>query len=453
MDLDKNEKDVYALFEKIRTALANQKGIGSGRRQTDGLKAFSVFLEERHPKQAVSDQTLRNYKLGKYTGSAKVYDTKRLNEIHDIYEPLVEEYLSYLLHKDTSKYVLNGTSWYVYFFNKFSDITFGDRCNLGRAILNFSGGLDNLRADLINVPDDGRQNKSGKCEIIGSTLIGILKDEASGNNLLNIMLDSNGRITNQNILIGGYQAREDMTIKIGTLLLERIDGVESENRPAPMLLSFNQNIIEFENIKAVIKRFFANESNSLIQLPYNYKGSLTGLREGITKEWEKKNERVKKTFLEPDCPKIFISCPFSFLEKDLQINIGQLIEKLKIEIQERVNYKVEIVHYSGTSDNPTEDCLEVMDEIKQSSIFIFIYPSKEHVASTSLVELGWALMSVKNIFVYSKSEALPQKLEDYLNQSRIGVVKKTYKELNEAYLRRILSDVIGVVRKLYRAVE
>ena len=177
------------------------------------------------------------------------------------------------------------------------------------------------------------------------------------------------------------------------------------------------------------------------------------MREGITKEWEKKNERVKKTFLEPDCPKIFISCPFSFLEKDLQINIGQLIEKLKIEIQERVNYKVEIVHYSGTSDNPTEDCLEVMDEIKQSSIFIFIYPSKEHVASTSLVELGWALMSVKNIFVYSKSEALPQKLEDYLNQSRIGVVKKTYKELNEAYLRRILSDVIGVVRKLYRAVE
>ena len=267
------------------------------------------------------------------------------------------------------------------------------------------------------------------------------------------MLDADGKIINQKVLIGGYQAREDKTIKIGTLLLERIDDIKDENRLVPKLLSFNQNNDEFEGVKSVIKRFFANESNSLIQLPYNRRGSLTGLGEAISKEWEKKDERVKKIFLEPQCPKIFISCPISFLEKDLQINIEKLLEKLKIDIQNKINSEVEIVHFSGANDNPTEDCLEVMDEIRQSNIFIFIYPSKEHVASTSLVELGWALMSVKNIFVYSKSEALPHKLEDYLNQRRIGVVKKTYNELNEAYLKRIISDVIVVVRKLYQTTE
>ena len=290
----------------------------------------------------------------------------------------------------------------------------------------------------------------GKCEVLDDVLILNLRGLTVHDSHLNIMLDISGDIENHTVLVGGYQSQEDNMITLGTLLLEKIP----ENMDAvPLTLSITENKGIFLNTNRVIREFFANEFQNMIKILPNPSGTLESLHEKMRKNEIGTKARLLSHFLEPDCPRIFLSCPISFVDKQRQKNVEKHLIGLKSKLEERFNIetcqnKIVINYWNGPS-NSSKDYLEVMVEIRRTSIFVSIYPHNEPVSSTSLVELGWALMAVKHIIAYSMPDALPGHLEDYLDEGDRGIYHKSTTLFDEACFSVIFNKIVTTVEKLY----
>lgn len=431
------------LLGRIGDAIAGFDENGKKISRGNGYEEFRKYLRTVNVK-APSVQTLINYRNGTHSGQE--YEIDNYHEKYTELKPLIDGFVKFEKSKNRFR-SLTGTKWFVYFLNREST---DGRFNLGRATLMFSGTSDSPKATLKNIPGIDNPDKEGKCEVLDDVLILNLRGLTVHDSHLNIMLDISGDIENHTVLVGGYQSQEDNMITLGTLLLEKI----LENMDAvPLTLSITENKGIFLNTNRVIREFFANEFQNMIKILPNPSGTLESLHEKMRKNEIGTKARLLSHFLEPDCPRIFLSCPISFVDKQRQKNVEKHLIGLKSKLEERFNIetcknKIVINYWNGPS-NSSKDYLEVMEEIRRTSIFVFIYPHNEPVSSTSLVELGWALMAVKHIIAYSMPDALPGHLEDYLDEGDRGIYHKSTTLFDEAGFSVIFNKIVTTVEKLY----
>ena len=152
MTYEEIHKEFTDLFDKVRKVVAEKHGVEPFAVPSGGKKELSMFLLKKYPNLSVDEQTLKYYEAGGYGGfkNRRRYGRGTYENKLKKFKPYIEEFISVYLSGEKSPgnrkgiYSLDGTYWNVYFFNKFLDINFGERCNLGKAIINFSAEIDSL---------------------------------------------------------------------------------------------------------------------------------------------------------------------------------------------------------------------------------------------------------------------------------------------------------------------
>lgn len=439
------KSNMNALLNRLNSAVAIYDDDGKELAQGDGFNEFISYLK-RNSLKSYNSQTLRNYRegvfgKGKANRQGNMYSALTYEKKYNELKPLVEKYLQDLSVSD-SFLLLNGTKWYVYFLNWEPN---KEVYNIGRAIVIFSMKGKQGWAILENIPGSENTRKEGLCEIHNSALFLHLKSDKVADSHLHMTIDISGDLVEHEIIVGGYQSREDKIVIVGTILFKKI----KDETPEAMVLSIRENPLQFSETEYTIKEFLAQKSQNMLRIFPNSSGDLAGLQKKMDRHRKKASSRLITTFVEPDRPRVFLSSPNSLIKtsihKEVSIKINALKSKLEKCFNSKGSSKKIWVEYAFDRDNADFDFMEVMNKIKRTKIFVFIHPYDEPVMSTALLELGWAFMAVENILVYNKPDSLPERLVNYLNGTE-NIVQKTMTEFD---YEKIFKDISVRIEKIY----
>jgi len=271
-------------------------------------------------------------------------------------------------YKDPHTENFFNTNWEVYFFylSPVSETKIG----LGRAFLKI--GNNENTVDFYNIKDEISKNYKGRFWKLNDILFFHLEAEKEDGH---VHIKALVKTAPSEISLAMYLSREIKTITSGTMILKQ----SSETSVEPKMLDSKVDPQAFEALDEQIKEFLAVKKRNFSKLPaniYTFKN--------LEEKMQSYQPTRKAFFYSPIKPTIYISCPISFLQKEE--NYISTIEEFKEELEK--DFFV-TVHFIGKDHSPKLRHKAVIKTLEKTTLFILIYP--ESIASTSLLELGWAI--------------------------------------------------------------
>lgn len=215
--------------------------------------------------------------------------------------------------------------------------------------------------------------------------------------------------TVSSLRLGIYTASEMTSIFGGKVVFYLF---KNKQIPQTRGLSMFKHKEEFKNVPLEIREFLFRSESNYLHVPSNI-FSTKGLTDHNKINFN--HHERNSLFFDPDALTVFISTPtFSLDEIEYQKRyneVNDIIAKVKNRLSNHTLNGLVKIDYPGRKRSENKhgrNFKEVIDSIKQSSLFILIV--NEGLMSFTWVELGLALVYAKKILIFGNSNNLPQKL-------------------------------------------
>ncbi len=320
--------------------------------------------------------------------------------------------------------------WYVYFhYSK----RIGQEPQIGRGVLRL---LSKARAEFINVEDGSSKDFSGTYVYHHKEAFFFDLEAASQSNT-KLHIKMYWSDAKQELALGSYNTYENNHIVSGSLVFQRVYAADNAE---PLLLSLRKNSKGLDDLPGAIKDFLSLRSTSYLKIPQEI-NSIELLAEEVRESHAR--ARGAEAFIETKKPTVFIATPDSGYGK-VNPRVGRMA-KLIIALQKEFGELYQISHRNTVvSPEILKERLmpsETLKIIKQTRVFILVLPRTEKISFSS-VQLGWAVVYCKYVYVFYEKGSLSERLM-HLQQLDVTMIEMDTDFDERAILDKI-TDILTI---------